>query len=515
MDRREFLKHSGLGAAALASGCATGTPPRKAERLPNIVYLLADDLGYGDVSYFNPDSKIPTPNIDKLGQEGMAFTDMHSGSAVCTPTRYGIMTGRYSWRTRLERWVFQVFDTPLIPQERLTVASLLRAKGYRTACIGKWHLGLDWATRDGAPQNKENVDFNKPFKGGPLDLGFDYYFGIPASLDMEPYVYLEQDRAEAAPTEPDPGGKGLAFHRPGLAAPGFSADGVLPRLTEKAVARIGEHARSHAEKPFFLYFPLSAPHAPILPSAEFKGKSPVGPYGDFVMQTDWVVGQVRQALEQHSMLENTLFVFTSDNGCSGAADFEALARYDHHPSYHFRGQKAQLFEGGHRIPFIVRWPGRVTPASVCHDLGCLGDLMATVADLTGTRLPDNAGEDSISILPSMLGRTGKPQRQAIVHHSTNGDFAIREGEWKLLLCSGSGSGGRKEREAALAAGNPTIQLYNLREDIGERWNMAAKYPEIADRLTRLLREYVEHGRSTPGRPQKNNRAVDILNAPTA
>jgi arylsulfatase A len=514
-SRREFLKTLGMGASALVLGgfpaCRT-----QSKSFPNIVYIIADDMGYGDVSCLNPDGKIPTPNMDRLASEGMIFSDAHSGSAVCTPTRYGILTGRYAWRSRLESGVLWGYSRTLIPKTRMTVASFLKQYGYSTACVGKWHLGWDWATTDGnifsdrSDETGETVDYSKPIKGGPLDLGFDYFFGIPASLDMLPYVYVENDRVVAAPTEAVEETQGRQFFRGGPIAPGFKHEEVLPRCTAKAVEFIDNHAIKRPADPFFLYFPLNAPHTPILPTREFQGKSGIGPYGDFVMQCDWTVGEILKALDRHKIAENTLFIVTSDNGCSPMADFDDLARQGHHPSYHFRGYKADIYEGGHRIPFIARWPAKVVPGSLCDDTICLTDLMATMAAILDFDLPGNAGEDSVSILPDLLGTAMAPVREATVHHSINGSFSIRQGKWKLEFCPGSGGWSYPTPVEAQNLELPRIQLYDLDLDIGEQKNVMDEHPDIVEHLTELMAKYVNDGRSTPGLAQKNDRPVSFL-----
>jgi arylsulfatase A len=513
--RREFLRTVGLGVSFLGLGGFPACRMRE-KTYPNIVYIMADDMGYGDVSCLNTESKIATPNMDRLASEGMIFTDAHSGSAVCTPTRYGILTGRYSWRSRLESGVLWGYSRSLIPKNRLTVASLLKKHGYATACVGKWHLGWNWATTDGyafsdrSDETGESVDYSRPIAGGPLDLGFDYFFGIPASLDMLPYVYVENDRVVEPPTGTIEGTEGRRFYRGGPIAPGFKHEDVLPRCTQKAVEFIDKHAMTSSGAPFFLYFPLSAPHTPILPAAEFQGRSGIGPYGDFVLQCDGTVGEIMRALDRHNMTENTLFIITSDNGCSPMADFDDLARQDHHPSYHFRGCKADIYEGGHRIPFIARWPAKISPGKICDDTVCLTDLMATVASILDFDLPAGAGEDSVSILPDLLGSATAPVREATVHHSINGSFSIRQGKWKLEFCPGSGGWSYPQPMEAEQLGLPASQLYDLSLDIGEQNNVMDEHPEVIDRLTELLIKYVTEGRSTPGPPQKNDRPVSFL-----
>ncbi len=509
--RRDFLKLMGFGAGAFfVSGCANGVKLFAKENSavkPNIVYILADDMGYGDIQYLNKECKISTPNLNRLAQGGMIFMDAHSGSAVCTPTRYGILTGRYCWRTIKKSGVLMGYDKPLIAPERMTVGSFLKKQGYYTGCIGKWHLGMDFARKDSTSQtqNETSVDFSKPIANGPVDVGFDYFYGISASLDMPPYVYIENNRFTAVPTEITKEGG-----REGLTADGFKAVDVLPTITKKAIEYIEQRGKKASDQPFFLYFALSAPHTPIVPSKEFIGKSKTTQYGDFCEEVDSTVGQVLDAIERSGRADNTIVIFTSDNGCSPAADFPELAKFGHNPSYIFRGYKADIFEGGHHIPFIVRWPGRVKKASRCDDTICLTDLMATCADILGEKLPDNAGEDSVSILPDLLGTAKGPVREATVHHSINGAFSIRYGKWKLELCPGSGGWSYPKPGKDDTLGMPSVQLYDLSEDIAEKKNVQDKYPDQVKRLTDLLQSYVDRGRSTPGLPQSNEGKTDIF-----
>ncbi len=463
---------------------------------PSIVYILADDLGYGDVRCFNPEGKIATPHLDRLAAQGMKFTDAHSGSSVCTPTRYGILTGRYAWRSRLESGVLFGYSRRLIEPGRLTVPALLKKHGYHTACLGKWHLGMDWPLRDGGTARSDadgpKVDYGKPIRNGPLAVGFDRFFGISASLDMPPYIYIDNDRTVGLPTVEK------TWVRKGLAHRDFEAVDVLPRLVREAVGYINERAAAVRQgKPFFLYLALPAPHTPIVPTPRWQGKSKLNAYADFVMQTDDGVGQVLAALEKAGLAGNTLVVFTSDNGCSPAAGIAELVRKGHRPSERFRGHKADIFEGGHRIPFIARWPGKIKPGTTSRQLTCLTDLMATCAGIVGTKLPADAGEDSVSMLPALLGKAAGPLREAVVHHSINGSFAIRQGKWKLCLCPGSGGWSEprpgSKREKAL----PRVQLYDLENDAGEKTNVQGEHPEVVARLTALLRKYTREGRSTP------------------
>jgi arylsulfatase A-like enzyme len=473
-----------LMAAVLSPGGAGA-----ADRSPNVVVILADDLGYGDPGCYNKDSKIPTRNIDRLAAQGMRFTDAHTPSGVCTPTRYGLLTGRYCWRTRLPRGVLQGYDPLLIEPSRLTVASLLKKHGYATACVGKWHLGLGTA---------KPTNYDHPLRPGPRSVGFDYFFGIPASLDMPPYVFVENERPVEQPTKTigdSPmrryGGEG--YWRAGAIAPGFQHIDVLPRLTAQAVAFLERHAKEAAGQSFFLYFPLTAPHTPWLPTAEFRGKSGAGSYGDFAVQVDATVGQVLDTLDRLKLRENTLVIFTSDNGAHWLpADIE---KYGHRANFSWRGQKSDIWEGGHRVPFVARWPGKIKAGTTCDQTICLTDLLATCAALVGAKLPEDAGEDSYNILPSLLGQQiDQPIREAVVHHSGQGLFAIRQGEWKLIEGLGSGGFSQPKTEQP-QPGGPTGQLYNLAEDPGERHNLFSQKPEVVNRLRALLEQYKQHGRS--------------------
>jgi len=507
LNRREFIKAvgpqaaglvlAGLGAASLLpSGCTGILKPsagKPTTNKPNIIFIMADDMGYGDLGCYNKDSKIPTPNADRLAAQGMRFTDAHAPSAVCTPTRYGVLTGRYSWRTRLKKGVLNGYSPCLIDTSRMTVASFLKQHGYATACIGKWHLGLG---------SDKKTDYNKPLVPGPNALGFDYFYGIPASLDMTPYCYIENDRPVAKPTLTIEAGKASedGWWRAGAIAPGFKHVDVLPRLTEKAVGYIDNHAEKSTGKPFFMYFPLPAPHCPIAPVDFVKGRSQAGGYGDFVVEVDWTVGEVVKALARNRLADNTLIILTSDNGSPGRtkisrALYSIIELYGHYTNGDLRGIKADIWDGGHREPFIARWPGKIPPASTSDELICLTDLLATCAAILGVELPDNAGEDSYNILPALLGRKGgKPIRQAVVHHSSMGMFSIRQGQWKLILGRGSG-GFSSPKIYKPKPGEPTGQLYNLQDDLAETNNLWDKYPEIVKRLTELLEQYKKQGHS--------------------
>lgn len=465
-----------LGAAAAAAAGASVKP--------NIVYVLADDLGWGDLRCYNPDSAIPTPHADRLAREGVRFTDMHSPSSVCTPTRYGILTGRYAWRTRLKQGVLNGRSANLIETDRLTVGKLLQRAGYHTGCVGKWHLGLG---------DTEPVSYEQPLRPSPLDHGFDYFFGIPASLDFEPYVYVEGNRAVEKPTARTPGRnhpRGV-FWREGGMAPGFDFEQVLPVLTGKAEDFI--RRRAATGQPFFLYFPLTAPHTPWLPLEAYEGRSKAGIYGDFVAQCDDVLGRVMRTLEETGAAANTLLVFTSDNGAHWTP--EDKAKFPHRANARWRGMKADIYEAGHRIPFLASWRGRFKPGLVSSQLGCLTDLMATVAEVLNVKLEPAAGEDSFSWLGAATG-AGGGARQAVVHHSAQGMFALRRGDWKLI--EGRGSGGFSEPRAMTPKpGEPAGELYNLRSDPTEEENLWQAKPDVVKRLQAELDAARAGGRTRP------------------
>lgn len=467
------------------------------EKHPNIIYILADDLGYGDISCYNDSSKIITPNVDKLAQEGMMFTDAHSGSAVCTPTRYGILTGRYAWRTRLKNGVLWGHDTHLIKNTKTTVASFLKKHDYQTACIGKWHLGLDFAK-----DSLDRYDYLKPVLNGPNSLGFDYSFIIPASLDIPPYLYIENGSTTATSIDTVAGTSGKMFWRKGLCGNDFKHIEVLPTLNEKAHEMISKYAKS--ENPFFLYFPLPAPHTPILPTEEFHGKSNTNEYGDFVLMVDDVLSQIEQSLKENGIEENTIIIFTSDNGCSPMADFEELSKLGHNPNYVYRGHKADIYEGGHRVPFIVKWPKKIKKGMQSNNIICTTDLLATCAAILGDSLKHNEGEDSYNNLA--LWTEENPittQRELVVHHSVDGYFSLRKGKWKLEFCPGSGGWSYPRPAVAKKLGLYPVQLYDLEKDIHEDHNVAELHPEIVADLTAIMQRYIDEGRSTPGVPQKN------------
>lgn len=470
------------------------------QKQPNIIFILADDMGYGDVSYFDNNSKLKTENLDRMAQEGVVFTDAHSSSSVSTPTRYGILTGRYNWRSTLKINVLYGYDKALIPADRETMASMLRKNGYTTAGIGKWHLGWDW---DNIDAGKDKVDFSKPVQNGPTTRGFDYFYGFCGSLDMAPYVYIENDMPTSLPDRETVNEGKYSWWRKGPTGADFVHEEVLPNLVDRACNYIKEKAK--ADQPYFLYLPLPAPHTPILPTEEFRGKSGIGEYGDFVLMVDAMVGKVLQAVKESGEDGNTIVVFTTDNGCSPAAGIKEMEAQGHRPNSIYRGHKADLFDGGHRIPCILRWPEGTKPHEVRQTV-CLTDFYATFAAINGYKLMDSEGEDSYNLLPAIVSETEiDPIREATVHHSIDGQFTIRQGDWKLLLSASSGGWSAPTPTDTLALDSlPPIQLYNMKDDPSETTNVEAEHPEIISRLRALMAKYVREGRSTPGAPQKND-----------
>ena len=486
---------------------ATGLSKPLALDRPNVIYILADDLGYGDLSHAG--GKVPTPHCDRLAREGMRFTDSHTTSSVCTPTRYGIVTGRYNWRTHLKSGVLWGLSEPLIPEDRLTVAKFLQQNHYHTAVVGKWHLGLGWQMLPNGEKRQAKtgptkgdgwqIDYGKKVDGGPLAIGFDESFIIPASLDMYPYVYLKNDK----PTEWATVTK--AFHRPGPSGEKFEAIDCLRDFAREASQYIDARAKANG-KPFFLYLPLTSPHTPIVPAEPWQGKSGLGSYGDFLMETDWVVGEVLKTLDRNKLVENTMVIFTADNGCSPQAKIPSLIKQGHKPNADWRGHKADIFEGGHRTPFLVRWPAKVKPGTVSTQTICTTDLFATLDDIIGNRkkLPDNAAEDSFSFLPALLGQADARARPFTIHHSINGSFAIRRGKWKLTLCPGSGGWSAPRPNNARKNQNlPLVQLHDLDSDPAEKNNLQSKHPKLVIELVETLAKAIKNGRTTPGPNQAN------------
>jgi len=456
---------------------------------PNIVFVMCDDLGYGDVSCLNPEhGKIATPAIDQLAKEGMTFTDAHSGSSVCTPTRYGLLTGRHSWRTHLQSGVVSGYGPCLIAPERPTVASFLRDQGYHTGIVGKWHLNFQYKDAETGDSLKRPKGKGSTRKGnlapvgskipdGPIHRGFDYYHGFHHAKEME--IVIENDTV-------------IAHDK---------VINMLPRITDKAVEYIKQQSK---DKPFFLYVPYGSPHTPIVPTKKWQGKSGLGDYADFVMETDAGFGEILDALDRNGFRDNTLVIFTSDNGCSKSADIDDLKKKGHLVSAHLRGSKSDLWDGGHRVPFIVRWPGKVAKGSKSDELVCLVDFFATCADLLGTPLPENGVEDSVSLLPAFSGKPIQSTRDGVIHHSISGHFGYRQGKWKLLLARGSGGWTAPKEAKATKAGALEAQLYDLDSDPGETTNLYKTHPKEAARLLALLKADVERGRSVKGPASKND-----------
>ncbi len=470
---------------------------------PNVIYILADDMGYGDLSANNEKCPFQTTNLDRLCKNGVRFTDAHASSAVCTPSRYSILTGRYNWRSRLKSYVVGGYSPALIEDNRYTVANLFRDQGYQTAIIGKWHLGMSFATLPDFVEKPdfdacEGVDYSSPIGRSPITNGFDYYYGISGSLDMPPYIYIENDRFTKLPDHVTEG-HDKKFWRKGPTAPGFVHENVLDELTNKVLDKIDEYR----EKPFFIYFPMPAPHTPILPAEQFRGKSGTNEYGDFVLHCDDVVGRVVKKLKETGLYDNTIIVYTSDNGCSPMANYEELKAAGHNPSYVFRGTKSDIYEGGHRIPLIVQWPNKIPEGQHCDKVVCLCDFMATMADYFGVALPDSVGEDSVSNLPLWYHADGKEVRKDIVHQSIDGSLSIRRGNYKLEMCPGSGGWsdpvpGKEDKTLS------RFQLYDLSTDIGEKVNIIEQHKEEAKELRNMLKQYIINGRSTAGENQSNN-----------
>ncbi|MFN0110556.1 MAG: sulfatase family protein [Blastocatellia bacterium] len=478
-----------------------------AQQRPNIVVILADDLGYGDLGCYNSQSKIPTPRLDQLAKQGLRFTDAHSPSAVCTPTRYALLTGRYPWRSRLKSGVLGPYGLPLIESDRMTLPTLLKQQGYATAIVGKWHLGWDWPTTNGkaaaiTAEGMDNVDYSKPVANGPLTRGFDFYFGTDVP-NYPPYVFIENDRTLGVPGEPAPMIKG-AINRKGPMVKGWEPVKILPALTERAVRYVDERAKN--KQPFFLYFALTSPHYPVVPSPEFTGKSRAGVYGDFVAQTDAAVGAVLDALKRNGFDKNTLVIFTSDNGPEvveleiGA--YERIRQSQHASMLGLRGVKRDNWEGGHRVPFIARWPGRISAGKTSDALIGHIDLMATLASLIKAKLPDSAAPDSYDQSSVLLGQKRKqPIRQTLVHHQINGHLALRHGDWVLIDSKTCGDGNkepewfRRERGAHDCTGEAA--LYNLRDDPGQTKNLYDTQSAKARELKTLLDQYRQNERTAP------------------
>ena len=477
---------------------------------PNIVIILADDFGVGDIQAHYPRNKIATPYLDRLVRQGLSFTDAHTPSAVCTPTRYGLLTGRYAWRTRLQEWVLAAYEPPLISKDRPTLPGFLARNGYYTAAIGKWHLGWDWP----GPQRPRMTErrngqkdlkwyFDRPIGGGPTHRGFDMFFGVDLP-NMPPFTFIEGDRTSPLPTAEyrvDPSeGVVLPKHFAGAPmAPGWRFQSILPELTRRAVKLI--HDRARKEEPFFLYFSMTSPHEPIVPSERFRGKSGIAPIADFVMETDWSAGQVIQAIEDAGIADNTIVIFTADNGHSHYTGWEKLIAAGHLPSGPYRGHKGDIWEGGHRVPLVVRWPGRAAAGASTDQMVCLTDLFATCADIVQRPLPSRGAEDSLSFAPVLLGQSPTSERTTVVNHSNFGEFAYRDGPWKLVFRL-------SERNLQRSRGKPTIaELYDLGSDVAEKRNVASEHPDVVRRMTEALKEVIDRGATRTDRTSRNDTRV--------
>ena len=471
-----------------------GVSQKKADKLSsprrvNILFILADDLGYGDPACFNPQSKICTPNIDRLAREGVRFTDAHAPGSTCIPSRYGLLTGRYPFRAPH----LTPAKGPLIEAGRVTLATVLRDQGYATAMVGKWHLGFDGGDKFVA---------DKPLRGGPSDHGFDYFFGQHASLDIPPYFFIENDRCvNGGPTEhidahksPDWSPIQGAFWRKGDIAPGFKHKEVMPTYTRKATEYLQQRGRASDGKPFFFYLAFPSPHTPWLPTESFHGKSACGLYGDWVAQLDGAVGDVLEALDRAGLAGNTLVFLTSDNGPVWYS--ENKEKYGHSAVGALRGMKGDAWEGGHRMPFIARWPGKISAGSTNNETICFTDMLATFAAIAGAQIPAGAGDDSCNILPALLNEPhAVPLRAATVFGSNADNLSIRQNDWKFIPFLGSG-GFSKPAKVKPGPGEPTGQLYNLAEDVGETRNLFAEQPERVKTMRELLEKlYVAGGGS--------------------
>ncbi|MBC8354480.1 MAG: arylsulfatase [Planctomycetes bacterium] len=477
-----------------------------AER-PNVIVVMADDLGIGDVSPTNPNCKIKTPHLQKMANEGLTFLDAHTPSSVCTPTRYGLLTGRYNWRSTLARGVLSGRSEHLIPADRPTLGHLMRGAGYHTAMIGKWHLGWDWHKVDG------KIDFTKAVKNGPDINGFDSYYGHCGSLDMPPYVWVDTGRITALPDREEGVTKQedrYGWYRKGPIGSDFHIDEVLPHLFDKSMRHVKARAQdAKSDKPFFLYLALPAPHTPIVPVPPFKDASGLNAYADFVMQVDHHMGELLTMLEEAGLDKNTLVIFTSDNGCSPEGNFALLKEHGHDPSAGYRGHKADIYEGGHRVPFVARWPGHIEAGRTTKALACLTDVYSTLEAITDQPRKNLGGEDGFSLLPVFNGGDTSG-RDALISHSIGGSFAIRQGPWKLCLSAGSGGWSAPREAEAKKQGLPSMQLFNLESDPSEKKNLVDAKPEQVKALLRLLDEQINNGRCTPGKAVANDRDVQFL-----
>ena len=514
---RTLLRSAALGLGLLAAWPIAAMADHH-EAKPNIVFILADDLGYGDVGCYNPEAKAPTPNIDRLAREGMRFTDAHSPSTVCTPTRYSLLTGRMAFRNGM-KGVFTGAGGPcLIKEDRLTIAGMLRDQGYTTAMFGKWHIGLTFYDKDGKPITKNRLeavkrsDYSQPITGGPIDRGFDQFFGTACCPTTDwLYAYIDGDKIPMPPTrivdrKPLPKHPYSRDNRPGMIAPGFDLEEVDMVFLQKSLEFLESHKQKSPDKPFFLFHSAQAVHLPSFAGRAFKGKTEAGPHGDFIFELDYVVGRLMSKLDQLGYGENTLVIFSSDNGPEVPTVIDMRKTHKHDGARPWRGVKRDQWEGGHRVPFIARWPKKIKDGSTSAQTICLTDVMATCAALTGATIPPNAAEDSYNILPVLLGQAGdKPIREYTLHQTISLALAIRHGNWKYLDHKGSGGNnygregewGMKQFALPERAPDAPGQLYDLAKDPGETTNLYNEYPEIVKALKGKLEEYKTSGRSAP------------------
>jgi len=482
-----------------------------ADEKPNIVVILADDFGVGDIQAHFPENKIATPHLDKLVGEGISFTDAHSPSAVCSPTRYGLLTGRYAWRTQLQEWVIAAYEPPLIEKNRPTLPGFLKENGYHTACIGKWHLGWNWPgpqpsrmTEERNGQRNLTWHFDKPIRGGPTERGFDYFYGVDLP-NLPPFTWIENDRVTIQPTAEfkfDPS-EGIVLPKGSIGtamAPDWNMQDILPEITKRAVDHIKEQAKK--TEPFFLYFSQTSPHEPVVPSKDFQGKSGIAPIADFVMETDWSAGQVIDAIDEAGIADNTIVIFTADNGHSHYTGWDDLVDAGHQPSGPFRGHKGDIWEGGHRVPLVVRWPGKIAAGTQSDQMVCLTDFFATCAEILEAQLPDSGAEDSLSFLDAALGKPPKKSdRTTMINHSNHGEFAYREGPWKLVFRNASPKLEESRGESTIA------ELYHLGHDIAESENLAKDNPERIAGMSAQLKLLINFGASRPGMISLNDNAI--------
>tara|TARA_R110000850_G_scaffold42902_11_gene110052 strand:- start:309 stop:1820 length:1512 start_codon:yes stop_codon:yes gene_type:complete len=488
----------------------------QAAEKPNILFILADDLGYGDVGCYNPESKVPTPHLDKMAAEGMRFTDAHSPSTVCTPTRYSILTGRMAFRLDY-RGVFTGAGGPcLITADRLTLPGMLREVGYETALFGKWHIGMTFSDKEGNLINENGldavrrIDYSRAIPDAPIHRGFDHFFGTVCCPTTDwLYAFMEGDRIPVPPTQIVDKTK-LPTHewsfdcRSGMVAPDFEHEEVDMVFLEKSLEFLDRHHQEKPDKPFFLFHSLQAVHLPSFPGKDFKGKTEAGPHGDFIHEFDFIVGKLMAKLKELGVDDNTLVMVSSDNGPEVGTTLNMRAKYEHDGARPWRGVKRDNWEGGHRVPMIARWPGKVAAGSITDQTVCLTDIMATCAAIVGSDLPNDAAEDSVDLLPVLMGKADEPVRDYTLHQTISLALAIRKGKWKYLDHQGSGGnnyGGAKLKALDLpdAAPNAPGQLYDMEVDPGETTNLYHEFPEIVEALKSQLEASKQSGRSAPER----------------